>query len=138
MMPRQPSVPNVILSTEEKYKRRFTRREVTICGGDFVTGTKLARSMERVAWTIGAAGRISVGNPKRAGPFQIRRGDLKSGTTSLQQGFAVLLLEPFNDFGYVLGAVARAEEDGVAGFDEDHVLDAQSNDEFFGGPEEVS
>ena len=34
----------------------------------------------------------------------------------------MMLLEPFHDFGYVLGAVAGAEQEGVVGFDQDQVV----------------
>ena len=44
----------------------------------------------------------------------------------------LVLLEPFYDFGHVLGAAARAEEDGVVGFDQDHIVDAESSDKFLG------
>src|SRR5277367_7124919 len=55
-----------------------------------------------------------------------------------EEGFEFLLLEPFHDFGYVLGAAAGAEEDGVVGFDQDHIVDAEGGDEFFRGPEKIS
>src|SRR5277367_6798373 len=57
---------------------------------------------------------------------------------ALEEGFEFLLLEPFHDFGYVLGAAAGAEEEGVVGFDQDQVMDAEGGNEFFGGPEKIA
>jgi hypothetical protein len=49
-----------------------------------------------------------------------------------------MLFEEFDGLGDVLGVVAGAEEDGVAGFDEDEVADADGSDEFFGSPEKIA
>lgn len=56
----------------------------------------------------------------------------------LQQVFEFVLLEPFYDFGDILRAIARAEEDGVGGFDEDKIANSDGSDEFFWTPEIIS
>ena len=47
----------------------------------------------------------------------------------LQQAREFLFFEMFHDFADVLGAVARAEQDGVVCFYEDQILDADRCDE---------
>jgi hypothetical protein len=51
-------------------------------------------------------------------------GDFERAWRRLEQGFSFLGFEGFDDLGYVLGAVAGADEDGVVGFDQDNVVDA--------------
>lgn len=48
------------------------------------------------------------------------------------------ILEPGDDFGDVLGAVAGAEENGVVGFDEDEIVDADGSDKFLCAPKIIS
>ena len=57
---------------------------------------------------------------------------------TLEQIFFALLFEPFHDFADVLGTMAGAEQDGVVGFDEDHILNAEDGDEFVWRPDEIS
>src|ERR1700723_3387354 len=109
MMARQPSVPNVILLTEEKYKRRAWWREA-------------------VMWERRLCGERQIGGSIRCS-WRVKRG--------LKQGFLFFLFEPFDDLGDVLGATARAEEDGVVGFDQNQIADAEGGDEFLRGPEKI-
>jgi len=43
--------------------------------------------------------------------------------------------QPVHDFGDTLGAVARADEQGVRRFDDNQIPDADCGEEFFRGPQ---
>src|ERR1700761_5763180 len=57
---------------------------------------------------------------------------------ALKQVFSAILLEPFHDFADVLGAMARANQQGVRRFDHHQVADSDGGDEFRRAPDEVS
>jgi hypothetical protein len=52
------------------------------------------------------------------------RAGVAARSDASEEGIAFLLFEPFYDFGHVLGAGAGAEEEGVVGFNQDHIVDA--------------
>src|SRR5271156_2690687 len=57
---------------------------------------------------------------------------------ALQQPRKFLLLKPLDDFSHVLRSLARAHQDGVAGFHQHQTLHADGGDKFPGRPDIIS
>src|SRR5216684_5172541 len=90
MMPRQPSVPNLI--------------SVIRCWGKYTRSNRSAN------------GRIGL----------------------LEEVFPPLLFEPFHDFADVLGAIARADEKGIGGFNHNEVTHANRGHKFRRAPQKIA
>jgi hypothetical protein len=56
----------------------------------------------------------------------------------LEKVLPSLLFEPFHDFGDVLGAVARADEQGVGRFHDDEIAHANRRYEFRRAPQKIA
>src|SRR5580698_6404147 len=127
MIARQPSVPNMSLLTEEKYKRWGWRREAGSRGDERQIGGWGAGRWKRPGRGIRnlvTAYVVAKATSHKGRSLHGWRAGVAARSNALEEGIAFLLFEPFYDFGYVLGAGAGAEEQSVVGFDQDHIVDA--------------
>src|SRR5579859_2118531 len=67
-----------------------------------------------------------------------RRGKQPDWLLLLEQVFALLRFEVFDDFGDVLSAVAGNDEERVGGFDDNEIIDADGGDEFRRAVEQIA
>src|ERR1700726_3695154 len=108
--PRQPSVPKRMEVIEVKYTRRDT------------VGNRPDETKKQIL--------AALGNDQKPADC--------CGASRLQQIFALLLFELFNNFADILGAFPGADQQGVRSLDDHEVANANGRDVFRRAPQKVS